>query len=183
MASVLVPPALACTERTLMMMMRRLSLALTVLMLTLDGALAEDDYGGEGSYAAIVGLGALDLGDTSSADEDSGGIGLRVGTFLSPNLALEVNWDWVEGVAHLATYDARVYMLTGRLQPFATIGIGISAVPHERLTGVWRGGAGADYFVSDSWKLTLEAVYAHGFKASGEVRHAIFGVGFGYHFY
>ncbi len=122
---------------------KRLYLGLTLVAIIgiPPGAWAEDDYGGSGFFlGAGLGLGWEQFEDTGgSSDLDDNGIGLDgwAGYRITPNLAAELQLEYLDrfntsfmGVNRdtdvLAfTGNLKAYLMTGKVQPFAVVGIGI----------------------------------------------------------
>lgn len=166
-------------------MMRRLAslgLGLAVMSSMTTAAFGEE-FGGEGSYVALNGTAGIDVGKSGDAADNSGGLGAVVGGFMTPHFSIEAQYDWLHDLAHLGTINVKAYALTGRIQPFGVLGMGFASIQSDELTGLWRGGAGVDFYVTDSWKIVTQATYADSFKTDGNMRHVVINLGVGYHFY
>ena len=155
------------------------SLGLLAILWPATGALAEDksDYSREGP---LLGLDALFAADVSPAKYDfpnTGGLAVRLGFRMTPELAVGIEGEWARldgrNPWSLSTY-AKWYVfefmkdnpldtvLGGRLQPFFVSSIGIIAGHLGRGTSpaaTFRVGAGSDYWLTSDLALTGQVVY------------------------
>lgn len=126
----------------------------------------------------IAGAPAFEVTDGMSGDIT---VGYRIhervavdGQFTFTGLGdVKVNDRTISQFEHYAlTVNSRIYLLTGRIQPYAVGGIGfqtaeidtkfIAAVKH-RSTGVaFRVGGGVDFYVTDRFAFTTAATYLVG---------------------
>ena len=168
------------------------------------------DYGRSGFYA---GLGAVyaaenfsydleNLGLTGIVDvdpeyDDSAGAELMLGYRMHPNLAVEFVYQFLEGFdstrgnpeteidSHAFTLNAKLFVLTGRWQPYAVLGLGGHLVntevrdnavkkPFETdLAFAMRFGGGVDFYLNEHWVVGIEGTYFT--PTSGLAGHADFG--------
>jgi hypothetical protein len=154
-----------------------LTLSLATLLLAPLAAQA-DEYPGEGAYLVLSGIGGISTKDARS-DLSSGGLGVRAGGFAFPYFAFEMQYDWVNDLAHLLTINVRGQPLTGRIQPFAAVGVGFTSLANRDLYGIWRAGGGVDFYLNDSWKLTADTSYVTTMLDGTVLRHVVVGLGVG----
>lgn len=128
-------------------MLRRLLGPLALLLATLALPLAaygEDEekmWNENGIYVQVAGTYGFEQFGSGIAGTDSWGLNARVGLRTARWLAIEGEWEWLEGMDPYkisqttdwaATLNFRVYPLTdrilnGRIQPFVLIGAGMSS--------------------------------------------------------
>jgi opacity protein-like surface antigen len=170
-------------------------------------------YGTKGFYGIIAGTyAAEDLTETKQDIENevfdkvdfsnSLGFNIRGGYRVHPNLATELQFEWldefelentaaaeasVEGVWSL-TANAKGFISTGRFQPFIIVGLGYydvgdtsqsgttEALPDDGAFGV-RAGGGFDYFLTDNIALDLEATYNFATDQLDDLRYLSFSWG------
>ncbi len=138
--------------------------------------------------------------------DDSAGIDLRLGYRPHARFDLALFYEWLEGFdstrtqppleidTHLITLDGRVFLLTGRTQPYALLGLGALVANTEIVDGAFdkpfdtnagfaaRLGGGVDFYLSPHWLVELEGAYV---VPTGAVRRNEYGtLGFklGYRF-
>jgi opacity protein-like surface antigen len=173
---------------------------------------ADETYGRPGWYLGLGGVYAFEDLDGDAAQlglpnppypssfepnfDDSAGINLRGGYRLAPHFAVELEYEWLEGFddkgarpqlevdSHLVLLDAKVFALTGRLQPYAKAGVGVHITnleivddaydkPWEGSTGfAARFGIGVDYYLTPHWLLELEGNYLVG---TGDAKYFDYG--------
>ncbi len=115
---------------------KRLCLGLTLIaMIGIPARVqAEDDYGRSGFYlGAGLGLGSEQFDGTGGADIDPGiGVDGWAGYRISPNFAAELQLEYlrfdasgIDGNALAFTGNLKAYLMTGWIQPFAVVGIGL----------------------------------------------------------
>jgi opacity protein-like surface antigen len=160
-------------------------------------------YDRKGLFFAGGAFWAPELFDTNARVDDSRGLYGRVGYRFHRRFAMDVRFDWLEefditgenasgSIQPLAiTTNARIYILTNRIQPYLNIGLGASYVDTQGTThptsdppstpfeekgweGMLRLGVGTDIYVTPSIVLNLDASAA---GVSGD--HAGVNVGFG----
>jgi len=170
-------------------------------------------YGNKGFYGIIAGTyAAEDFGELKedireeifdkSDFSNTLGFNLRGGYRLHPNLATELEFEWldefelentsaaeasIEGVWSL-TANAKGFISTGRFQPFLIAGLGYydvgdtsdsgitSDLPDKGGFGV-RAGMGFDFFITDHIALDLEGTYNFGTSDIDDLRYLSFSWG------
>ena len=160
----------------------------------LGGVFAFEDLGGD---AAQLGLPATTYSPKFEPSfDDSAGVNIRAGYRVTPHFAVEFQYEWLEGFddngakpplevdSHLFTLDAKVFALTGRIQPYARAGVGVHIAnleiidsafekPWEESTGfAARFGVGVDYYLTPNWALALEGSYL---VSTGDTKHFDYG--------
>ena len=99
-------------------------------------ALADTEYTRPGAYIGLAGIYAVDASAISAETENSMGLAARLGYRLGPNLAIEGQFEWVDGFDITARAGSRFeswsltgnlkgLLLTGRIQPFGVLGMGV----------------------------------------------------------
>ena len=168
------------------------------------------DYARNGAYLGLAGSVGIyteaedDLEDVfGNADIDPAlGLNVRAGYRMHPHFALEGEFEWLSeadievGGQDVATVESftgtangKAYLLTGRVQPFALIGIGGMGVRVEGGGGseaeggfAARFGGGVDVYITENFLAAIDASYV---LPTGDVDGADFvsiGWGFGYRF-
>ena len=162
---------------------RRLCLGLTLIaMIGIPAAAqAEDDYGRSGFYlGAGIGFGWEQFEGTGGFSDFDNGIGLDgwAGYRFASNLATEIQLEYldrfntsfmgadVDTDVVVFTGNLKAYLMTGRVQPFAVVGIGLLRAEAEFLgtsvsdTGfAARFGGGIDFYDSPNLSLGATASY------------------------
>ena len=163
--------------------MQRLRLALSILCLfEAAPVLAQHlDYARPGMYAQLNGVASFESFDGAPSGLFDPGVGAsgRVGFRMSPQFAVEgiveYSGDFVasSGIdlsATLLSANARYYVLTDRVQPYVTTGVGWgfanTNLGSDESGFVGRFGGGLDFYLSESWGLTAEFAYN---VASGDI--------------
>ena len=168
------------------MSIRTLAFALTLIALAAAPAGAEqgDDFGRTGAY---VGGGlALAVDDIDRFSEFDTGIGFDsyAGYRFAPHFAAELELEYLNRVNNTATGtkgsllaftgNLKGYILTGRFQPFALVGVGlnwagggVNGTKDESGFGA-RFGGGFDFYLTENWSLGSTASYVLG---TGNVKH------------
>jgi opacity protein-like surface antigen len=139
------------------------------------------DYARSGMYAQLNGVASFESIDGAPSGLFDTGIGAsgRVGFRMSPHFAVEgsveYSGDFVEPSGFdlsvtLLSANARYYVLTDRVQPYVTTGVGWG-LANTNLTSdesgfVGRFGGGLDFYFAESWGLTGEFAYN---VASGDI--------------
>jgi opacity protein-like surface antigen len=92
------------------------------------------DYARTGPYVGLGGLYAVELFDDhlSARTGNSGGLHAQAGYRFHPNAAAELRYEWLHEFdldpgqinAWDITINGKAYILTGRVQPYALIGMG-----------------------------------------------------------
>ena len=156
----------------------------------------EGIYDVEGGFLTLAGFNAFEQFDNSGpvSVDNSLGFSLSGGYRLHPRLSGELNWSLISGwelrgvpdpaaprlqvEGGTFTGDVKGYALTGRIQPYAQVGIGLMyarlATVKASCVGWWyctrigtdsevefaaRLGGGVDYWVNPEWALMLSALY------------------------
>lgn len=177
--------------------MRALRIALFALALTslLGGSTAQaEDFGRSGFYVGANAAYAFDLFQTEIYNaagfgtgplpldySDSWGFNVRAGYRLLSFLAIEAQYEWMDGidislpnVAFLGTYEPdvltanlKLILPTWRLQPYLLAGAGLASwsfvaapnIPVGNVSGngfAFRGGAGIDIYLTEHLALNAE---------------------------
>jgi hypothetical protein len=152
-------------------------------MLLTAAAAQADEFGGEGSYLTISGIAGIDVDSGDGYEDDGGGFSARAGGYITPNVVLEVQYDFVSDVGSLVTTNVKLVWGTSRFQPFLDSGIGFGSIDHSGVHGIWRAGGGVDVFLNDSWKLTADASFVDTLNGGEPLRHVVVGLGLGYQFF
>lgn len=155
------------------------SLSLLAILGSASAALAEDkaDYSREGPILGIDALFAADASPSKYDFSNTGGLAIRLGFRMVPELAVGIEGEWASldgrNPWSLSTY-AKWYVfefmkdnpldtvLGGRLQPFFVSSVGIIAGDLERgnsPAATFRAGLGSDYWLSSDLALTGQVVY------------------------
>ncbi len=159
------------------MSVKRLCLGLTLIAMIgiPERAQAEDDYGRPGFYlGAGLGFGFEKFEGTGGLDIDTGiGFDGWAGYRITPNFAAEIQLEYLdrfdfsadlgppfgvvdfEGNFLAFTGNLKAYLMTGRVQPFAVVGIGVLRAELEALGGsisdtgfAARFGGGIDFYTT-----------------------------------
>ncbi len=167
---------------------------------------APSGYARSGIYSAHHALFALShiTRDGGASNNDTLGASGRIGYRAHPHAAAEVQFEWTDrfnesrgGVTQrhfhdnwTLTLNGKLFVLTGRWQPYALVGFGAYHM-NEKITagpaigershdndGVGRFGAGIDLYGDESMAINLEAVYVKGFGGLIEHDYASFAWGF-----
>jgi len=163
--------------------MKLLRLALSILcLLAATPVLAQvSDYARSGMYAQVNGVASFESfdGAPSGLFDPAVGASGRLGFRMSPEFAVEgiveysgdfVDASGIDLSATLLSANARYYLLTGRVQPYVTTGVGWgfanTNLGSDESGFVGRFGGGLDFYVSESWGLTGEFAYN---VASGDI--------------
>lgn len=143
-----------------------------------------------------LGVGEAFAGNFDPRFDDSAGIDLYFGYRLHPRLDLVFQYEWLEGFdstrgdpaleldTHLLLVNARVFLLTGRWQPYALAGAGALIVNTEIVNknfdkpfdvdvgAAFRFGGGVDYYATPNWVVGVEGGYL---VPTGPVKPAKYG--------
>jgi len=174
--------------------MRTLRIVLFALALTslLAGSTAQaDEFGRRGFYVGVNAAYGFDLFQTQLYTalgaptsqltySDSWGVNARVGYRLLSFLAVEAQYEWLDGIdinyqnrligtysPNVLTGNFKLLLPTWRLQPYALAGIGLTSwrldiapgipLPGASDTGfAFRGGAGVDIYLTKNIVLNTE---------------------------
>jgi hypothetical protein len=157
----------------------------------------EVSYVRRGLFAGLGGATAVEFfdGDGASGEEVGLGLNVRTGFRCSERESAELEFEWIEGfdgerpedaALWVLTSNAKIALLTGRIQPFLLAGIGIlhgdpaSRGPHTDLTG--RLGGGVDVFVTQQLAVSLDASYVIPTGTVQQLDAVSIGWGLRYHF-
>jgi len=160
------------------------------------------DYARNGPYLGLAGsVGIYTEADGNVDVDEALGLNARAGYRLHPHFAVEGSFEWlseadisVSGsrVASLESFtgtaNGKAFLLTGRVQPFALIGIGGMGITVDRGGSggesgfAARFGGGVDIYITENFLAAIDASYV---LPTGDVDGADFvsiGWGFGYRF-
>ena len=138
-----------------------------------SGSVAEEepapDYARRGVHLEVDGQAMVNVfrgGEPGHAA--SGGVGARAGWHVGSRVAVELQYEWIDQLqndsANLMTINGKIFILTGRIQPFARVGLGaiFGDVPGEssmKSSFVARFGLGGDFWIDENWAVTVFADY------------------------
>jgi hypothetical protein len=187
-----------------------LRLLALVLVLALHGApaLAEEgeppppqDFGRNGLYLGAQAVYGLENWDIFKAHAtDAYGFSFLVGYRMSEWVGAEIDVEYLNSFTrHLSenigavntTIKAKVYPLSGRYQPFISLGIGILATTGDQLRDFgfsneadWatKTGLGMEIYATRNWVVNAEATYVWTLGDVKGMDYASFGLGFLYRF-
>ena len=173
-------------------------------------------YGTKGFYAILAGTyAAEDLSETKKDIEaqlplredvdfsNSLGFNARAGYRWHPNLAGELQFEWIDefelentGQAEGSveslwslTANAKAFLSTGRFEPFAVVGMGYYSVGDSSVEGAAtekvpdngafgvRGGGGIEIYLTENLALNTEATYNFGTADLDDLRYLSFSWG------
>jgi hypothetical protein len=170
-------------------------------------------YGAHGVYGIVAGTYAAenfkhlkneledDLGDPSLDFENTYGLNLRAGYRWHPNMATELEFEWLDsfeldqtassgGVGEVwsVTANQKAFLSTGRFQLFGIFGMGAYGAADAEAAGVntdpqgtgfgFRGGAGFNLYINEHFGLNLEGVYNWAVGSMSDLRYTSFSWGF-----
>jgi len=139
--------------------------------------LEKRNYARGGYYLALAGLWALENSDRISGPSepiDTGGMDLRLGARHNRHLATEINALWVHHLTGTREdffswgvgIAERIYLTGRRVQPYAVLGAGMVQIRSSGVDAIGnrigfspRFGVGVDFYVNESWAVTLDGVY------------------------
>ncbi|HKJ23242.1 MAG TPA: outer membrane beta-barrel protein [Myxococcota bacterium] len=155
------------------------------------GAPSDAAYDRSGPFAGAAGVYAF--GDFDRKFDDSAGAELHLGYRVAPHLALEFVYQWLEGFdslggtpepfdavapgeeveidTHQISLGAKVYGMTGRIQPYALVGVSLLVVnseivdpdfekPYDVDVGpAGRFGGGVEYYATPHFVVGVEGSY------------------------
>ncbi len=128
----------------------------------------EPDYARSGVYLELDGQAMVDLFRHNDSGEASGGISARAGWHIGSRVAAELQYAWIDQLhtdsANLMTINAKIFILTGRIQPFARVGMGaifgdVPGLSDVKSSFVARFGLGGDNWIDEHWAVTVYADY------------------------
>jgi len=159
---------------------------------------AEEDrqkpYARRGAMIALGANAAVGpLGESKELANASYGLHGRVGYRCSPRLAGEYEVEWLGGYEPVggvdlkplaATSNLRVFVLTGRFQPYVTLGGGILRVAPDGGSSAiaLRAGGGLDFYLTKSIVLNGKLDYVAAFNSLDDVDYLTLGLAVGYRF-
>lgn len=144
---------------------------------------APSDYARPGYYAGLAGSVAFttkaenELQDLLPFDvnvDESLGLHVRGGYRYHPRIATELHFEYLEAFEvsggggsiglefWTLTTDTKIFLATGRTQPFAAVGFGVGQADVVGSTGngfVARLGGGVDFYLTERIVLALDAAY------------------------
>lgn len=155
------------------------------------GAAQDTTWGQPGFYVGLSGNAAFPTGIEQELEDLSGvsvdvdpslGLHARAGYRFHPHFAAEAHYEWISGFdvsvsgfdvleveGHAVTADVKGYLLTGRFQPFAVVGLGTLTGEVSDAVGAGfstdetdfaaRIGAGIDAYLTENLALTLDGSY------------------------
>lgn len=131
---------------------------------------AQDDFGHTGPY---LGLGMT--GAVFENDHADGGVGgnLHIGWRVHPRVALEAYGEYIPDTHDIKWVwggfgQARVFVLTGRIQPFVQGGIGAMGSKAQNVDFAGRVGGGVDVYVTENILASFD--FARNFPDGREIR-------------
>jgi opacity protein-like surface antigen len=174
--------------------------ACLALFWALPAAAQVDDYARNGPYLGLAGTWASYV-DADGVD-DPLGLNVRAGYRFHPHIAGELEFEWLSEAdientgltleSFAFTANGKLYPLTGRLQPFGVIGLGLmnAEVSSDAIFGgsedetefAMRFGAGLDFYFTRNFLGSLDFSYVLPTGDLDEVDYIRFGWGFGYRF-
>lgn len=151
---------------------------LSILVLS-TAAVAEDDadYSREGPTLGLDALYAVDASSDRFDFPNTGGLAVRIGFRMVPELAVGIEGEWSDlggrdpwSISTLVKLYLFEFMkenpldsvLGGRLQPFAVTSVGVTSGGFERgrnPAATFRIGAGSDYWLNADLALTAQVAY------------------------
>jgi len=183
----------------------RLSIVLACLVLPWS-AFAQDeiaepegpDYSRAGWYVVAAGNGSFENFDDALGDVDNTiGFNTRFGARLAPEAAMELQIEWsgrfdvlggaIDVGLLVNTVNFNVYFAEGRIQPYASVGIGYGALFVPGLSDhpgnfVARTGGGVDVYITEQIGVNLDIDYVITTKDIDGFDYASFGWGVFYRF-
>lgn len=157
----------------------------------------ETDYAATGCYIGAGGNYAIELFERDNQTDNSSGFFVRTGYRLHPNVAVELRYDnFLEFDLNHGSLDgwqltanAKGYMLTGRWQPFAVIGVGyidMDQAHNDAVEGgdsaVMRFGLGMDAYITEHVSMGPEVAYVLPFGDASDFDMVTVGLGLNYRF-
>lgn len=171
-----------------------LSVLLTIIFLTMvSPALAQEstNYSRPGFYLGAGGLYAIEDFDTGSrvGVDNEFGYNFRLGYRITPNIAIEVMGERVDGFdltnavgqsvdTWVGTANGKFFFFTDRFQPYLLAGLGAMHAQAEIRQGfkvdsdvtgfAFRYGGGLDSYITEHWLVNLEI---SGVKPTGDTKN------------
>jgi opacity protein-like surface antigen len=142
---------------------RALALGAVLVLLTAVNAQAQDEDEDESyvekesaAYGELYGSGGYWwINGTDGGDDGSGGVGLTLGGHFTPNIAMDVTYEYQSySDTSLASYSLKYVFLTDRIQPYVKVGAGImGGRPNHAFLFMGRFDAGVTYFLNEQLAL------------------------------
>ena len=149
-------------------------IAAITLAATAQPAWADDeeedapDYARRGIYLELDGQAMVNLFRGGEPGGNSGGVGARAGWHIGSRVAAELQYEWIDELqsdsANLITINGKIFILTGRIQPFVRVGLGamfghLPQFSEMKSSFVARFGLGGDFWIDENWAVTVFADY------------------------
>ncbi len=162
-----------------------------------DAEKAELPYTRRGLVAGLGAAAGVEFfdGDSATGAEPAGGVAARAGFRCTERMSSELEYEWQRGFdvdgGHpeslwALTSNAKLHLLTGRVQPFALLGIGFlhGDIPgyKQRLDLTGRLGGGIDVYASEAIAISLDASYVIPTGNVQKLDYISLGAGVQYHF-
>jgi hypothetical protein len=150
---------------------RVLALGAVLVLMTAVNAKAQDEDEDEyyfekesAAYGEIYGSGGYWwINGTDGGDDGSGGVGVTLGGHLTPNVAMDVTYEYQSySDTSLASYSLKyVFRTEERIQPYVKAGFGImGGRPNHAFLFMGRFDGGVSYFINEQVALRAGASYA-----------------------
>lgn len=158
-----------------------------------EGNEDNEGFARTGGYLGVFGLAALEdlKGQLHATSDSTWGLGLRAGVRGDRYWAAELQFEWIDGFdirgtsgdvdGYAVTANGRAFLVpgSGRIQPFALVGIGWGEyeVEHDnrfnlrRDDFVARFGGGLELYLTDYVAFTFDANYLLGTGDVSDVRY------------
>jgi outer membrane protein W len=198
---------------------KRGSICVVILLLVLAPRAGAVDFERSGVYVGLSGSYAIDMAveedlkplefilgpDIDVKVEDSFGIQGRVGYRFHPHLAAELQVEYllgfdieIEGLEVLSyetittTSNAKLFLATKDIQPYALVGAGVLywkiedsvgvGFSHDAIGPAFRSGGGFDFYFSENVVLNVDATYVIPFRDTEGLDYLSIGFGVQYRF-
>ena len=180
-------------------------LGLLIVVLASVSALADSDFTRSGGYVGLAGVYAIDASAISAVTENSMGLAMRLGYRMTPNIAFEGQFEWIDGFditddpghrleSWSLTGNLKGLLMTGRIQPFGILGMGVLRtrfvdagnglpVPFDTFSNVTRSGfamrfgAGVEFYVTRNIVVSLDGGYVLPTGSVQDLDYGSFGFG------
>lgn len=159
----------------------------------------ETDYAATGPYLGVGGLYAIEFfSDGNARTDNSAGFHVRAGYRFMPNMSVELLYQYLNKFdvdpGHIdgwsLTANAKAYVLTGRIQPYALVGVGYintggSAGNHPAAASTGDGtlmrfGIGMDVCLGEHWAIGPELAYDLPFGSAEDLDYMDVSIGVRY---
>jgi opacity protein-like surface antigen len=183
------------------MLQRTIGLAALGLLLCTGSAYGQADYARNGPYLGLAGtFAAENFSDVGGLDfDESLGINTRLGYRLHPNFSAELQGEWLDGFdaqfgmeleAWAITANGKAHLLTGQIQPFVLVGLGVMhadlTIPGFLSAGdedfAARFGGGIEFYLTENIVAALDATYVLPAGDLKDLDYVSFGWGLQYRF-